>query len=85
MKSKNKDTKRLTWLLKYITEHGTEGLHKLVWTVKPNEYEDDLDLRFDRKTIDRAMKLAKTEKADRKIELDEYSSSAGYGGWGHDE
>lgn len=86
MKSNPKDTRRLTWLLKYITEHGWDGLEKLIWTVAVEHdegHDDDLDFRFDRRTIDRAMKLAKFVQEN--TDMGDYSSSAGYGGWGHDE
>jgi hypothetical protein len=50
----NDDSELLTWLLRYIHAHGTNGLSELPWTVTECNGEDS-DIEFDRAAIRAAM------------------------------
>lgn len=49
-----KDSRRLSWLLRLIHDKGTNGISDLPWTVVREDGEDS-DVRFGRRTIDAAM------------------------------
>jgi hypothetical protein len=70
------ETRRLDWLLNYITAHGINGLFKLAWTVYDEDgvslmnqklvSEDDVgEVLFDRAAIDSAMDATEAASAEK--------------------
>jgi hypothetical protein len=59
-----KDNERLEWVMEFITQNGSDGIAKLIWSqIDPEEImEDRIDLTFDRAAIDAAMQPSETKE-----------------------